>query len=146
MWEYFCALQLVVLVSREAAIQLPFSTTRFVETVFYSITLRPLKDMFTAGNHKLSFWLSGSILFEEIGGILVSTVAVAGFLVFILIYSRLRKTKNTIIEQIRKYLMYNFLIRYFQTTYLLYNYVSFFAASSSKRSFEKIVSSSILIF
>ena len=144
MWVYFCALQLVILVSKEAAIQLPLSTSRFVDSVYYSITLRPLKDMVTAKNNRLYKFLSESILFTEIGGILVSTLFVAVLIICILGVGRLKRSKHTILLTIRQYLLYNFLIRYFQTTFLLLQFASFFAASKSYKTLERVVSSAIL--
>jgi hypothetical protein len=144
MWVYLCALQLLVVIVKEAALDLPLSTSRFIESIYYSISLRPLKDMFTDRQNSFAEWLQGSVLFSGMGGVLVSLVLLVVFTILVLLQGRFSKTKN-VIQQIRGYLLYNFVIRYFQTTYLFFGYFSFLAAYSGKRTFERVLASTIII-
>lgn len=78
------------------------------------------------------------------GGVLVACVGLALLIAFVVVQGRFSKTKN-FVQEVREYLLYNFVIRVFQTTFLIFNYYSFVATRVSQGTFEKVVSIAMLV-
>ena len=127
MWVYYSALQIILIVNRKSNIQMPASVQTIVKEIDGIINLSSFDKQAAAEKLKLdSLFKEGGIL-DSLGGV---SLAIIGIVLLILLLVVLKFACRhpkvvAIVQKVKEFLFWNFLIRYFQASYLNFNFSAF---------------------
>ena len=126
MWIYFCALQLILLIVLQSKLSAPASVEMVIGQIAGIINLSSLdKDKAAKLLHLES--ITQSAVFQSLDGVALSAIGIllAVFIIgFALLISKYSPRVYEFFERIKQTVFWNFLIRYFQASYIGFNFAA----------------------
>lgn len=116
MLSFFFSLQLILLIYKQLNMQIPASTSLLINTLDGILSLSSVDKK--AISQKLN--ISASDLVDSLGGLSILGIVGGVLLLFVLLIIKfLRHPKiQNVVDKVKRFLMWNFCIRYFQVTFL----------------------------
>jgi putative effector of murein hydrolase LrgA (UPF0299 family) len=114
--SFFFSLQLILLIYKQLNMQIPASTSLLINTLDGILSLSSVDKK--AISQKLN--ISAGDLVDSLGGLSILGIVGGVLLLFVLLIIKfLRHPKiQNVVDKVKRFLMWNFCIRYFQVTFL----------------------------
>jgi hypothetical protein len=128
MWLYYAALQITMLVTQHGSMQLPACVAIILNTITDIINLSSFnKQRIEEWLHIDSAKLTQGGLLQNLDGVAFSFILISVFVLVLFIslyFARNKPFVRKILLLITKALFWNFIIRYFQASFISFNYAA----------------------
>ena len=126
MWLYYCALQIVILIVRHINMFAPSSVEVFIDSISGIFNLSSLDKELVASKLGLNA-ITSSQVFQRLDMVALSGIGIL-LVVFMfsiaMIISRVSPAAHDLFLRIKNFIFWNFLIRYFQVSFIGLNFAS----------------------
>ena len=126
MWIYYSALQIILIVNLKSKILMPASVQIIVNAIDGTVNLSSLDKKAVASKLRIeSLFKEGGVL-DSLG---ILSLAIFGIIILVLLLITARFTCRhpkvvQLVQKAKDFLFWNFLIRYFQASYLNFNHAA----------------------
>lgn len=145
MFIYYSTLQIIQLISLETKVQLPASVILISNTIDGIINLSSLDTKSIISSINIPAIKESSLLLKLSGiSLAIFIVLILAVVIFVIRKFNLSGKLKNGVNKVFKFMFWNFLIRYFQVSFINLNYASLTSALTADNLADRIISANIL--
>ena len=147
MWLYYCALQIVILLVLRSNMFPPASVEIVINAISGIINLSSLDKKQIASTLHLDA-ITNSTVFQSLDGVALSAIGILILLLVVgtsIVVSRKIPRVHDFFMKIKNTIFWNFLIRYFQASFIGFNFAALTVVQQSGGGFSDIGSSVVIL-